>query len=232
MKQETGRGVQDYLAQIKRLEEDGQRCTATIVAHTLGVSLPSASEMLKRLGSEGYLERDRDGTIRLTPDGRPLAHKVLRRHRLVERLLTDVLRMPWHQVHEEAHRLKYAISDRVEERLATSLGFPEYCPHGAPATCPVDRRDLRPLDSVEEGEEVGVGQISEIKVELLGYLDEMGIRPGTILKVKEISPFGGPLNLQSDAGTIPLGREVAAYIQICPPDQADWINRRAFDSDL
>lgn len=226
---ETGRGVQDYLAQIKRLEEDGQRCTATIVAQTLGVSLPSASEMLKRLAGEGYLERDHEGTIRLTPEGRPLAHKVLRRHRLVERLLTDVLGMPWHQVHEEAHRLKHSISDRVEEHLATSLAFPEYCPHGAPATCPVDRRDLHRLDSVEEGEEVGIGQISEIKVDLLPYLDEMGVRPGTIIKILEIAPFGGPLYLQTESGTVPLGREVAAYIQICPPDQADWIHRRALD---
>lgn len=227
---ETGRGVQDYLAQIKRIEEDGQRCTATIVASTLGVSLPSASEMLKRLAAEGYLERDRDGTIRLTPEGRPLAHKVLRRHRLVERLLTDVLGMPWHQVQEEAHRLKHAISDRVEEHLANSLKFPEYCPHGAPATCPVDHRDLRPLDSLEEGEEVGVAQISETKVDLLGYLDEIGVRPGSIIKVLEVGPFGGPLTLQTEAGSVPLGREVAAYIQICPPGQAGWIHRRAVDT--
>jgi DtxR family Mn-dependent transcriptional regulator len=230
VKQETGRGVQDYLAQIKRLEEDGQRCTATIVAQSLGVSLPSASEMLKRLAGEGYLERDREGTVTLTPQGRPLAHKVLRRHRLVERLLTDVLGMPWHQVHQEAHRLKHAISDRVEEHLATSLSFPEYCPHGAPATCPVDRRDLRPLDAVEGGEEVGIGQISEIKVELLTYLDEMGIKPGVIIKILQVDPFGGLLTLQTDAGSVGLSREVGAHIQICPPDQADWINRRALDS--
>lgn len=230
MKQETGRGAQDYLAQIKRLEEDGQRCTATVVAQTLGISLPSASEMIKRLAAEGYLQRDRGGTIVLTPHGRPLAHKALRRHRLVERLLTDILKMPWHQVHEEAHRLKHSISDRVEEHLATSLGFPEYCPHGAPATCPVDRRDLRPLDSVQEREEVGVAQISEIKVELLTYLDELGIRPGTIVKVTQVAPFGGLMTLQTDAGSVGLSREVGAFIQVCPPNQADWINRRAFDS--
>jgi DtxR family Mn-dependent transcriptional regulator len=221
------RGVEDYLQQIKRLEEDGQRCTATVLAQTLGVSLPSASEMLKRLAREGYLERDRDGSVRLTPFGRPLAHKVLRRHRLVERLLTDVLGMPWHQVHAEAHRLEHAISERVEEHLAKSLGFPEYCPHGLVCTCPIDRRSLRPLLSVTEGEEVAIAQISEVKDELLAYLDEIGIRPGTIVKVLEVGPFEGPLTLAGDAGPVPLGREVAAYIQVCPPEESDWISRRA-----
>src|SRR5256885_13267980 len=80
---DTVRGVEDYLQQIKRLEEGGQRCTATVLAQNLGVSLPSASEMLKRLAEEGYLEREKDGAIHLTTHGRPLAHMVLRRHRLV-----------------------------------------------------------------------------------------------------------------------------------------------------
>ncbi|MGH9195735.1 MAG: metal-dependent transcriptional regulator [Acidimicrobiia bacterium] len=220
------RGVEDYLEQIKRLEEEGQRCTATVLAQTLGVSLPSASEMLKRLIRDGYLQKEKDGSIELTPHGRPVAHRALRRHRLVERLLTDVLGMPWHQVHGEAHRMDHAISERVEEHLARSLGFPEYCPHGHPI-CPVDRRKLRPLDEVEAGAEVGIAQISETKEELLAYLDQSGIRPGSIVKVLEVAPYGGPLTLEGDAGATPLGREVAASIQTCEPDEASWIERRA-----
>ncbi|MGH2705187.1 MAG: metal-dependent transcriptional regulator [Actinomycetota bacterium] len=222
------RGVEDYLEQIKRLEEDGQRCTATLLAQTLGVSLPSASEMLKRLAEEGYLERHKDGSIHLTSYGRPLAHIVLRRHRLVERLLTDMLGMPWHEVHTEAHRIEHAISSRVEERLASALGFPEYCPHGHPI-CPMDPRSLRALDAVAEGEEVAIAQISEMKEDLLAYLDELGIRPGVVLKVFEVAPFGGPLTLSGEAGPVTLGREVAAHIQVCEPEQADWIRRRAMD---
>lgn len=197
-----------------------------MLAQTLGVSLPSASEMLKRLAEEGYLERDRDGSIHLTAHGRPLAHTMLRRHRLVERLLTDILGMPWHEVHGEAHRLEHAISPRVEEHLAAALGFPEYCPHGHPI-CPVDRRGLRRLDSVEPGDEVAVAQISEMKDELLAYLNKIGLRPGSIIKVIEMGPFGGPLTLSGDEGIVTLGREVAAYVQICEPSQADWIHRRA-----
>jgi DtxR family Mn-dependent transcriptional regulator len=220
------RGVEDYLGQIKRLEEGGQRCTSTMLAHDLGVSLPSASEMLKRLTKDGYVERAPDGSINLTIHGRRLAHTVLRRHRLVERLLTDILAMPWHEVHGEAHRLEHAISKRVEEHLAKALGYPEYCPHGHPI-CPVDHRELRRLDAVEAGEEVGVALISEMKEELLAYVDRLGVRPGAVVKVVDTEPQSGPLTLESDAGRVLLGREVAAYVQVCDPDDVDWLNRRA-----
>jgi DtxR family Mn-dependent transcriptional regulator len=227
------RGVEDYLQQIKRLEEGGQRCTATVLAQTLGVSLPSASEMLKRLAEEGYLEREKDGAIRLTMFGRPLAHQVLRRHRLVERLLTDMLGMPWHEVHREAHRLEHAVSSRVEEHLAAALGYPEYCPHGHPI-CPVDRRELRPLEALGPGERVAVAQISEISEELLAYLDQIGIRPGTVLTMIEAAPFDGPLTLEGPGegteekgGLVTVGREVARHVRVCDPEQAGWINRRA-----
>lgn len=220
------RGVEDYLGEVKRLEEDGQRCTATLLAQTLGVSLPSASEMLKRLANEGYVRRDKDGTVTLTAEGRPLAHKMLRRHRLVERLLTDILGMPWHEAHGEAHRLEHAVSGRVEERLAASLGYPEYCPHGHPI-CPVDPRTLRRLDTAEPGDEVAIAQISETKEELLAYLDQMGVVPGSIVKVIESAPFGGPLTLETSAGRASLGREVAGYVHVCDPSEADWIDRKA-----
>lgn len=218
--------MEDYLQQIKRLEEAGQRCTATVLAQTLGVSLPSASEMLKRLAQEGHLEREKDGAIHLTAFGRPLAHQVLRRHRLVERLLTDVLGMPWHEVHREAHQLEHAVSARVEEHLAAALGYPEYCPHGHPI-CPVDRRELRALVDLAPGDRAAVAQISEISEDLLAYLDQIGIRPSTVLTMIEAAPFEGPLTLETEGGVATVGREVAAHVRVCDPDQADWINRRA-----
>ncbi len=222
------RGVEDYLGQIKRLEEDGQRCTATALAQTLKVSLPSASQMLKRLASEGFLERRSDATILLTGQGRPLAHKVLRRHRVIERLLTDVLGMPWHEVHAEAHRLEHAVSASVEEHLMQKLGFPEYCPHGHPI-CPVDRRTLRPLDAAQPGDEVAVAQLSEIKEELLLYFDQIGLRPAAVFKVRDVGEFGGPITLLTDAGSVSISRDVAAYVQVCEPEESDWLARRAND---
>jgi DtxR family Mn-dependent transcriptional regulator len=207
------RGVEDYLEEIKRLEEDGERITATIVARTLDVSLPSASEMLKRLASEGYLVREKGGTIELTPEGRRLAHTMLRRHRLVECLLVDRLGMAWHEVHGEAHKIEHAISARVEEAMAKALDYPDYCPHGHPI-CPVDLRELRRLSELEPGEKGIVAQISEIKEDVLPYLDQIGLRPGIEVSVKDAAPLEGPLTVETEDGIASLGRELASLVRV------------------
>jgi DtxR family Mn-dependent transcriptional regulator len=208
------RGVEDYLEEIKRLEEDGERVTATIVARILEVSLPSASEMLKRLAGEGYLTREQGGTILLTPEGRRLAHTILRRHRLVECLLVDKLGMSWHEVHAEAHKLEHAVSARVEEAMAQALDYPDYCPHGHPI-CPIDLRELQRLSETEIGTGGLVAQITE-KDEVLPYLDQIGIRPGVRLLVKDIAPMDGPLTIETEEGVTSLGRELAALVRITP----------------
>jgi DtxR family Mn-dependent transcriptional regulator len=207
------RGVEDYLEEVKRLEEDGERITATVLARTLDVSLPSASEMLKRLAGEGYLIREKGGSILLTPDGRRLAHTILRRHRLVECLLVEKLGMAWHEVHGEAHRLEHAVSARVEEAMAKALDYPDYCPHGHPI-CPVDLRSLRRLSELDAGEGGDVAQISEIKEEVLPYLDSIGIRPGVHVSVKDIAPLEGPMTIETEEGPTSLGRELAALIRV------------------
>lgn len=207
------RGVEDYLEEIKRLEEDGERITATVIARTLEVSLPSASEMLKRLGAEGYLAREKGGAILLTSEGRRLAHTILRRHRLVECLLVDKLGMAWYEVHAEAHKLEHAVSARVEEAMAKALDYPDYCPHGHPI-CPVDLRELRRLSELDAGEDGVVAQISELKNEVLPYLDQIGIRPGIELKVKDVAPLEGPMTVETDDGATSLGRELAALIRV------------------
>jgi DtxR family Mn-dependent transcriptional regulator len=207
------RGVEDYLEEIKRLEEDGERITATVLARILEVSLPSASEMLKRLAGEGYLSRERGGAILLTPEGRRLAHTMLRRHRLVECLLVEKLGMAWHEVHGEAHRIEHAVSARVEEALAKALDYPDYCPHGHPI-CPVDLRELRRLTEVEVGGQGTVAQISEIKEEVLPYLDQMGVRPGIELRVKDVAPLDGPISVETEEGVSSIGRELASLVRV------------------
>lgn len=207
------RGVEDYLEEIKRLEEDGERITATVIARTLDVSLPSASEMLKRLAGEGYLTREKGGTILLTPEGRRLAHTMLRRHRLIECLLVDKLGMEWHEVHGEAHKIEHAISARVEEALAKALDYPDYCPHGHPI-CPVDLRATRRLSELEAGERGFVAQISEVKEDVLPYLDQMGVRPNAELSVKDVAPMNGPLTVETEEGISSLGLELAALVRV------------------
>ncbi|MGH2730739.1 MAG: metal-dependent transcriptional regulator [Actinomycetota bacterium] len=207
------RGVEDYLEEIKRLEEDGERITATVIARTLEVSLPSASEMLKRLGAEGYLARDKTGSILLTGEGRRLAHTILRRHRLVECLLVDKLGMAWYEVHAEAHKIEHAISARVEEAMAQALDYPDYCPHGHPI-CPVDLRQLRRLSELDAGEGGVIAQISEVKDEVLPYLDQIGIRPGIPVAVKDVAPNQGPMTVETEQGPTALGHELAMLIRV------------------
>jgi DtxR family Mn-dependent transcriptional regulator len=212
------RGVEDYLEEIKRLEEDDERITATVLAGILDVSLPSASEMLKRLAGEGYLTRQKGGSILLTPEGRRLAHTMLRRHRLIECLLVDSLNMAWYEVHGEAHKLEHALSARVEEAMAKALGYPDYCPHGHPI-CPVDLRDLRRLSDLAAGEAGVVAQISELKEEVLPYLDKIGIRPGVTLTIKDIAPMEGPMTIETAEGPTALGRELAGLVRVGAPTE-------------
>jgi DtxR family Mn-dependent transcriptional regulator len=207
------RGVEDYLEEIKRLEEDGERITATVVAGILEVSLPSASEMLKRLASEGYLTREKGGAILLTPEGRRLAHTMLRRHRLVECLLVNRLQMAWHEVHGEAHKLEHAISARVEEAMAKALDYPDYCPHGHPI-CPVDLREMRRLVELDAGETGIVAQVSELKEGVLPYLDQIGIRPGVHITIKDVAPMEGPMTVETDEGVASLGKELANLVRV------------------
>jgi DtxR family Mn-dependent transcriptional regulator len=209
------RGVEDYLEEIKRLEEDGERITATVLARILEVSLPSASEMLKRLAGEGYLSREKGGAILLTPDGRRLAHTMLRRHRLVECLLVQQLGMAWYEVHGEAHKIEHAISARVEEAMAKALDYPDYCPHGHPI-CPIDLRQLRRLSELDAGEGGVVAQISELTEDVLPYLDQIGIRPGAEVRVKDVAPLEGPITVEAAEGPTSLGRELAKVVRVTP----------------
>jgi DtxR family Mn-dependent transcriptional regulator len=211
------RGVEDYLEEIKRLEEDGERITATVIARILDVSLPSASEMLKRLGSEGYLTREKGGAILLTPEGRRLAHTMLRRHRLIECLLVQKLGMGWYEVHGEAHKIEHAVSSRVEEAMAKALDYPDYCPHGHPI-CPVDLRMLHRMSEMAAGESALIAQISELKEDVLPYLDQIGIRPDAIVAIKDVSPLEGPITVETDKGITSIGRELATLVRVTSAD--------------
>ncbi|HVA34545.1 MAG TPA: metal-dependent transcriptional regulator [Candidatus Baltobacteraceae bacterium] len=124
--------IEEYLEAVYRLEREGPGVTTSGLAASLGVAPASVSGMLKKLGSDGYVEQVARGEVKLTPKGLDVALRVIRRHRLAERLLTDVLGMSGDDVHVEACMLEHAISDRVEERLVALLGDPKTCPHGHP----------------------------------------------------------------------------------------------------
>lgn len=182
--------VEEYLETMLGLAEEGVPVIQARIAERLGRSAPSVSEMLDRLTEDGYVTRE-GRRLSLTDSGRALAEKVVRKHRLAERLLVDVIGLEWHKVHREAGRWEHVISDDVEARLVELLGDPATCPHGNPIP---GSHSAAPSVATRSLAEVGVGQrvrllrISE-EVELnlgsLTLLDDGGFIPGAVARVGE-----------------------------------------------
>ncbi|HEY4442300.1 MAG TPA: metal-dependent transcriptional regulator [Candidatus Elarobacter sp.] len=209
--------TEEYLEAVYRLEREGPGVTTSGLAADLGVAPASVSGMLKKLTNDGYLTYEARGTAKLTEKGLKVAVRVLRRNRLAEVFLQDVLGMPWDEVHEEACKLEHAISERVEERLVAILGDPKVCPHGHPIpsadlTEPV--RIERSLADAEAGTTVRVAEVVEDVPETLRYLDRVGLRPGATVAVVERGPVGGPITIESPHGRTAISLELARLIAI------------------
>src|SRR5664280_813409 len=139
--------VEEYLETILELEESGILPMRARIVERLGVSAPAVSETVKRLEREGYLTLGSDRVMSLTESGRSYGTAIMRRHRLAERLLTDVLGVPWHQVHEQGHQMEHAISANLERHLVALLGDPATCPHGNPIPGSANAVDTAARDS-------------------------------------------------------------------------------------
>src|SRR5215469_10069867 len=185
--------VEEYLETIYNIAMENEIVIGARLAERFRVSAPTVTEMLKRLVRNGYIEMDNKRQVTLTEAGNQAAEAVLRRHRLTERFLADMLGMQWHQVHEEAGRLEHFISGAVEERVIASLNNPTTCPHGnpIPGSVPSARTYLKDqgavrLSTLAYGEKAAVLLISEVVEDeeaLILYLHEKGLTPGTLLTV-------------------------------------------------
>ena len=208
--------LEEYLEAIHELEEEGTAVIQARLAERLGHSAPSVSEMIKRLRDEGYLEVT-NRAVGLTAKGRERAESVVRKHRLAERLLTDVIGLPWHKAHLEACRWEHVISDEVEDRLVELLGHPTTCPHGNPipgANGPV--LDLIALGSLEPGDKMRLERVTEqveIDAESLAYLSDHNFVPGANAEVRSKAP-DGTLTLELSEGTIALGPLLASQLYV------------------
>jgi DtxR family Mn-dependent transcriptional regulator len=177
--------VEEYLETILELEESGVPPMRARLVERLGVSAPAVSETVGRLAREGYVTLDEQRVVHLTDHGRNYATSIMRRHRLAERLLVDVLHLPWHQVHEEAGRLEHAISANLEAHLVQLLGDPPTCPHGNPipgSANAVPADPLEPLATLAVGKSAEVRRISEeieAQREHMLLLEEAGLIPGS-----------------------------------------------------
>lgn len=210
--------TEEYLEAIFKLQEEtSEPVSITRLAEHMGLSAASASEMVKRLSQTGTVDYSPNREISLTAEGEKQASQVVRRHRLSERLLTDVLGFSWENVHDEACKLEHAISPEVEERLAAKLGNPETCPHGHPIPKPdgsFDKAATRRLSEVDAGETCVVVMVKEDDPELLRYLGQLGIKPGAVLIVVETAPFGGVTKIQLGDEPQAVGRELADNVLV------------------
>lgn len=199
------------------MQEDGIAVIQARLAERLGYSAPSVSVMLKRLEQEGLVQIASNREIKLTPEGRDRAETVVRRHRLAERLLTDILGLDWYLVHEEAARWEHVISDAVEARLIEVLEHPATCPHGNPIPgLGSARADLVSLARTRSGDTVTIERITEtieVNLGMVQFLDEHGVRPGAQFVVSQVSP-DGTLILKSDNASVAIGPELSENLHV------------------
>src|ERR671931_137845 len=168
---------EEYLQSLFWLQEAGLPMTGANVARAMQLSAPTVHEMVGRLERDGYITRDEEKNISFTETGEAHAEGIVRRHRLIERFLTDVLGIPWHEVHEEAERLEHAMSPVLEERMLAAIGDAKTCPHGHPIEAG-KRVEGVPLADVAEGASVKVLRLENEAEELLHYLKGAGLEPG------------------------------------------------------
>jgi DtxR family Mn-dependent transcriptional regulator len=191
----------------------GSPTLAVRVADMLGVSRASAGEMLKRLESEGLVERGEHKEAILTAKGRARAEHVVRRHRIIERLLTDFMGYTAAEAHEQADLLGDTFTDDMVERIAEQLGNPDRCPHGWPVDVEFEQaenRELQPLADLTPGASAEIVRLAEHDGDLLHWYYDEGLVPGTRLEVRDAQPAAGRLTVAVNGHEHAIGEQAAA----------------------
>ena len=209
--------VEDYLQILHYMTRDGIPVIAARLSERLNVTPPTVTATLQRMERDGLITHGPRKEILFTDPGRRLAEDIVRRHALAERLLTDLLKMPWHESHEEAHGVEHAMTPKLEAQLLVALGNPTTCPHGNPIPGLGQLEpDEFPLDQVKTGDElifVRITEEAEVDLQLMRYLQEHGVAPGARMTVREAAGFNGLVVLEGSEGQVPLGLQVAAKLR-------------------
>lgn len=210
--------LEEYLETIYKLSLEGP-VRPTQIAESIGVSGPTVTATLKRLASRGLVTRDGTDVV-LTAEGVERSVEIVRKHRIAERFLVDILGFDWQEAHEDACLLEHALSERVLVALERYLDNPEVCPHGHPIPSTEGIVQLAagvPLSTLRAGEGSVVLRVAEDE-DLLGYLAELGLMPGEDVLVVDAQPFDGPLTIETKAGRKPLALDVARHVTVRPMD--------------
>lgn len=211
--------VEEYLEELFRLtDEDDPFVSTGALAERLDVKAPSVTEMLRSLERKGLVEYEPYRGAKLTVEGEEEGQKLVQKHRLIERLLTDVLGLDWSEVHDEACELEHAISDDLEEKIREALEEPETCPHGKPVT---GRADDVPLDDLEPGTRGTISSVSDDDPETLQRLKLMRLVPGSKVEVIEKRPDSTVLLV--DGERVELG-DLSGELRV-HPEKVDELNK-------
>jgi DtxR family Mn-dependent transcriptional regulator len=219
MKDSINVSKENYLKAILEAEAEGREVIPAVLAHWLEVSAPAVTMALKRLKRDGYVEVGADGIVRLTASGRETAYRTALRHHLIERMLSELFGMEWHEIHEEAERLEHAVSPAFEAKLKEKLGEGGACPHGN-AVLPVRPADRRrrgetQLSEAAEGRRYTVTSLQERDPKLLLFLHKAGIGPGQSLRVLSQN-YDQTVQIELDTGKSILGRPAAEAVWLRP----------------
>jgi DtxR family Mn-dependent transcriptional regulator len=202
---------QEYLESLFWLYEAGLPMTGANLARAMQLSAPTVSEMLGRLERHGYISRDAGRAIDFTVSGREHAEQIVSRHRMIERFLTDVVGVPWDDVHEEAEKLEYAMTPRFEAYVRSSVGDAQTCPHGHPIRVG-QRIDGVPLADCKPGANVTILRLENEAEDLLHYLKESGIQPG--LKGQVATNDGENVTVDANGESATVTASVAETVSV------------------
>jgi DtxR family transcriptional regulator, Mn-dependent transcriptional regulator len=209
--------VEDYLKAIYEIERLTGAAGTNEIAQRLAIAPASVSGMVRRLADQGLLEHERYRGVRLTDEGRRVALRTLRRHRVIESYLTQALGYAWDRVHDEAERLEHAASDELIDRMAAAIGEPSTDPHGAPIPTRegrIEERALRSLGELEPREHGRIVRVSDDDAERLRYLGELGMTPGATVTMVDRAPFGGPIRVRVGGSEQLIGPALANGVLI------------------
>ena len=211
----------EYLEAIYELGEEGQRILQARIGERLGLAAATVSEGIKRLVSEGLVSVKGKRDLALTEEGRLLAQTLVRRHRLAERMLTDILGIPWHLCHEQAEDWEKVMTPEVEQAILDKLEGDPTCPHGNPIPgepSPVAWSDLRPVAEMSKGEEGKLTRLLEdieLDHDVLKYLEDHSLMPGRMITLVDVGP-DGTRTLAVDGNNVALGQRLADNLWVLP----------------
>jgi DtxR family transcriptional regulator, Mn-dependent transcriptional regulator len=217
--------MRDYLAEAYRLsyyQSHDPYISTSSLAEVLKVSAPAVTRMVQRLKEAGFLEHEPYRGIKLTPSGEHEALMTIRKHRLVERFLTDVMGFGWHEVHDHADDFGAVVSDALVKRMNELAGKPKRCPHGEPIPTEdgvMPRVIDYPLPEVAIQREYVISRANTHDSEKLKYLDKLGLKPSATLFLLDRAPFNGPIHIRMGEETHFIGHELATVLRVCSQEE-------------